>query len=191
MSELSLRSRIRSKVSRTHLNLRRLYLYLVLISIFFFKLFKQASHYLKDNSESLNLQAVYLKHLFSNCQIICPGGKIIYTFNNLVCGTTERNEVSKRKHWELNIAIKCIYFFFCIWQSTPALLLLSLLRLVWLNFACHFPGRFHRIFSLSRCRKRKRFFMRLKEFVVHFKTGKNLWLTLKNVFVCFWLFKRW
>ena len=159
---------------------------------YFYICFQTFSHYLKDNrGTSLNLLAVYLKHLFSNCQIICPGGIIIYTFNNLVCGTTERNEVSKRKHWELNIAIKCIYFFFCIWQSTPALLLLSLLRLVWLNFACHFPGRFHRIFSLSRCRKRKRFFKRLKEFVVHFKTGKNLWLTLKNVFVCFWLFKRW
>ena len=34
------------------------------------------------------------------------------------------------------------------------------------------------------------FFMPLQEFVVHFKTGKNLWLTLKNAFVCFWLFKR-
>ena len=176
MSELSLRSRIRSKVSRTHLNLRQLYLYLVLIFIFFFKLFKQASHYLKDNSESLNLQAVYLKHLFSNLQIICSGRKIIYTFNNLVCGTTQRNEVSKRKHWKLNIAIKCIYFFFCIWQSDPGTssvvasssYLIELLLL-----------------------QAEEVFMRLKEFVVHFKTGKNLWLTLKNVFVCFWLFKRW
>ena len=189
MSELSLRSRIRSKVSRIHLNLRQLYLYLVLIFTFVFKLFHTILRIIGE------LHGIYKPFIwnifFSNCQIICPGGKIIYTFNNLVCGTTERNEVSKRKHWELNIAIKCIYFFFCIWQSTPALLLLSLLRLVWLNFACHFPGRFHRIFSLSRCRKRKRFFMRLKEFVVHFKTGKNLWLTLKNVFVCFWLFKRW
>ena len=86
---------------------------------YFYICFQTFSHYLKDNrGTSLNLQAVYLKHLFSNCQIICPGGKIIYTFNNLVCGTTERNEVSKRKHWELNIAIKCIYFFFCIGQST-------------------------------------------------------------------------
>ena len=34
------------------------------------------------------------------------------------------------------------------------------------------------------------FFMPLQEFVVHFKTGKNLWLTLKNAFVRFWLFKR-
>ena len=122
MSELSLRSRIRSKVSRTHLNLRRLYLYLVVIFIFFFKLFKQASHYLKDNSESLNLQAVYLKHLFSNLQIICSGRKIIYTFNNLVCGTTQRNEVSKRS----NVFISSFVYD----NLTLALLLLSLLRLI-------------------------------------------------------------
>ena len=38
----------------------------------------------------------------------------------------------------------------------------------------------------------ERGFLRLsKNFVVHFKTEKNLWLTLKNAFVCFWLFKRW
>ena len=35
------------------------------------------------------------------------------------------------------------------------------------------------------------FFIPLQEFVVRFKTGKNLWLTLKNAFVRFWLFKRW
>ena len=46
---------------RTRLNLRQLYLYLVLVFTFVFKLFKQASHYLKDNSDiSLNLQAVFL-----------------------------------------------------------------------------------------------------------------------------------
>ena len=38
--------------------------------------------------------------------------------------------------------------------------------------------RIHRIFLLSRCRERNRFFMALQEFVVHFKRGKNLWLTL-------------
>ena len=53
---------------------------------------------LRDNSGiSLNLQAVYLKHLFSNFQIICSRRKIIYTFH-LFGGKTERNEVSKRKH---------------------------------------------------------------------------------------------
>ena len=43
LSELSLRQRIRSKVSRTRLNLRQLYLCLVLVFTFVFKLFKQAS----------------------------------------------------------------------------------------------------------------------------------------------------
>ena len=38
-----------------------------------------------------------------------------------------------------------------------------------------FWGRVHRIFFLS--------LMCLQEFVIHFKTGKNLWLTLKNAFV--------
>ena len=33
-------------------------------------------------------------------------------------------------------------------------------------------------------------FMPLQEFVVHFETGKKLWLTFKNAFVCFWLFNR-
>ena len=59
--EISLRQRIGSMVSRTHLNLRRLYLYLVLVFTFVFKLFIQASHYIKDNRcISLSLQAVYL-----------------------------------------------------------------------------------------------------------------------------------
>ena len=70
-----------------------------------------------------------------------------------------------------------------------ALLPWSVIRLVWLNYACHFLGRVHRILSLSRCRRRKRFLMPLQQFAVHFKTGKNLWLTLKNAFVCFWLFE--
>ena len=50
---------------------------------------------------------------------------------------------------------------------------------------CHFLGRVHRIFLFSRCRERKRFFMPLQEFVVQFKTRKNLRLTLKNAFVFF------
>ena len=63
-----------------------------------FKLFKQASHYLEDNSDiSLNVQAVYLLHLFSNFQIICSSRKVRYNFY-LFGGKTERNEVSKRKH---------------------------------------------------------------------------------------------
>ena len=43
--------------------------------------------------------------------------------------------------------------------------------------------RVHRIFSLSRCRRRKRFLCFSNDFLVHIKTGRNLWLTLKNAFV--------
>ena len=57
--ELSLRQRIGSMVSRTRLNLRRLFP--VFVFTFVFKLFVQASHYIKDNRcISLSLQAVYL-----------------------------------------------------------------------------------------------------------------------------------
>ena len=41
---------------RTRLNLRQLYLYLVLVFTFVFKLFKQASHYLNDNSGILSVR---------------------------------------------------------------------------------------------------------------------------------------
>ena len=41
------------------------------------------------------------------------------------------------------------------------------------------------LFSLVRCCQQKRFFMPLQEFVVHFKTGKNLWLNLKTLLFVF------
>ena len=56
--------------------------------------------------------------------------------------------------------------------------------LVELLLAIFWPRRVHRIFSLSQCRRRKRFFMLLQWFLVHIKTGRNRWLTLKNAFVC-------
>ena len=45
-------------------------------------------------------------------------------------------------------------------------------RLVWLNFCLPFSGPFSQDFLA---------FMRLQEFVVHFETGKNLWLTFKTL----------
>ena len=47
--------------------------------------------------------------------------------------------------------------------------------------ACHFLGRVHKIFLFSHCRERKRFFTPLREFVVQFKTRKNLRLTIKTL----------
>ena len=99
------------------------------------------------------------KFFFFKFQIICSRRKIIYTFY-LFGGKTERNEVSKWKHWKLSIAIKGIY--------------LTLLGLVWLNFCLLFYEPFIQDFKLSCYRKRKRFYMPLQELVVHFKSGKNL-----------------
>ena len=62
---------------------------------------------------------------------------------------------------------------------------LSLLRFVWLNFGLHFLGRVHKILLFCRCRERKRFFMFLREFVVQFKTRKNLRLTIKTLLFLF------
>ena len=104
--------------------------------------------------------------------------------SNVIVLLTERNEVSKRKHGKFNIAIKSIYFF-CIYDNRPWRFFRCqfFVSFGW-TFAYHFLGRVHRIFSLSRCRKRRRLFMPPR-ICSHFKTGKNLWLTLKNAFVCF------
>ena len=84
-----------------------------------------------------------------------------------------------------------IYFFFCIcdnrpWHFSRCCFAVLLSR----TFACHFLRRVHRVFLLSRCRERKRFFMPLQELVVQLKARENLRLTLKNAFVCFWLLER-
>ena len=116
-----------------------------------------------------------------------PREEKFYTFY-IFGGKTERNEVTKRKHWKFNIAIEGIYFFFCLYGNRP-----------WYFFRCRFFVLFGWIsgpcsqnflaFSLSLAKEV--FFIPLQEFVVHFKTGKNLRLTLKNAFFCFWLFRRW
>ena len=84
-----------------------------------------------------------------------------------------------------------LFLLLYMWQSTLALPPLSLLRFVWLNFGLPFSGPCSQeflVFSLSRA---KEVSMPLQEFVVQFKTRKNLRLTLKNALVCFQLFKRW
>ena len=79
--------------------------------------------------------------------------------SNVIVLLTERNEVSKRKHGKFNIAIKSIYFF-CIYDNRPWRFFRCqfFVSFGW-TFAYHFLGRVHRIFSLSRCRKRRRLFM--------------------------------
>ena len=66
--------------------------------------------------------------------------------------------------------------------ASPFCLIELLLAIFW--------DLFTGFFVRSRCREGERFFMPLQELVVQFKTRKNLRLTLKNAFVCFWLFKR-
>ena len=101
-----------------------------------FKLFKQASHYLEDNSDiSLNVQSVYLLHLFSNFQIICSRGKVRYTFY-LFGGKTEEMKCPSESTNGLKVFISSLVG----WHSTLALLPLSLLRLVRFNFCLLFSG---------------------------------------------------
>ena len=121
---------------------------------------------------------ILTEQLFSNLQIICSRRKIIYSFY-LFDGKTEKNEVSKGKHGKFHIASKGIYFFFCICDNRPwRFFRCRFFVLFGWTLACHFLSRVHKIFSLPRCRERKRF-------VVHFKTGKNPWLTLKNALFVF------
>ena len=91
-----------------------------------------------------------------------PAHYLIITISissNVIVVLTGRNEVSKRKHGKFNIAIKSIYFF-CIYDNRPwRFFRCQFFVFFGWTFAYHFLGRVHRIFSLSRCRKRRRLFM--------------------------------
>ena len=172
--ELSLRQRIGSMVSRTRLNLRRLYfslcLFLHLFSNFLYKLHTLLR--IIDVFHWVYKPFIFKIFFLSNFQIICSRRKKIYTFY-LFGGKTERNKVSKQKHWKFKIAMKGIYFFFCVYDNRP-----------WHFLRCRFLSCLVELFLAI--------FMPLQEFVVYFETGKNLWITFKNgFFVCFWLFKSW
>ena len=70
---------------------------------------------------------------------------------------TERNEVSKQKHWKFNIAIKNIYFFLYIYDNRPLHFFCCRFFVLfsWV-FACHFlePGSHDFLaFSLSRAKE--------------------------------------
>ena len=113
---------------------------------------------------------IHLKSFFfQNSKSFAREENIIYTFY-LFGGKTERNEVSKWKHWKFNIAIEGM----TIWQSTLALPPLTRLHLFRLNFCLLFYAPCIKHFPLSCNRKRKRFYMPLQELVVHFKSEKNL-----------------
>ena len=118
--ELSLRQRIGSMVSRTRLNLRRLYfslcLFLHLFSNFLYKLHTILR--IIDVFHWVYKPFIFKIFFLSNFQIICSRRKKIYTFY-LFGGKTERNKVSKQKHWKFKIAMKGIYFFFCVYDNRP------------------------------------------------------------------------
>ena len=85
------------------------------------------------------------------------------------------------------VVFEGIYFFFCVRDNRPWPFLRCRFSVLfgW-TLACHLVlGRVHRIFFFSSCRERKRFFMPLREFVVQFKTRKNLRLSLKKRFCLF------
>ena len=76
---------------------------------------------------------------------------------------TERNEVSKQKHWKFNIAIKGIYFFLYIYDNRPLHFFCCrfFVFFSWV-FACHFlePGSQDFLaFSLSRARAKEVFYV--------------------------------
>ena len=132
------------KVSRTRLIFWQLYLYHVLVFTFVFKVFKQASHRLKDNSgfHWIYRPFIHLKSFFfQNFKSFAREENIIYTFY-LFGGKTERNEVSKWKHWKFNIAIEGINFFFWISDNRPWHFLRwrVYIFLGW-TFACYFMRR--------------------------------------------------
>ena len=122
----------------------------VLVFTFIFKLFIQLHTILRiiDVFHWVYKPFIFKIFFLSNFQIICSRRKKIYTFY-LFGGKTERNKVSEQKHWKFKMAMKGIYFFFCIYDNR----LWHFFRcryfvLFGWTFPCHFLGRVHRIFSL-------------------------------------------
>ena len=118
-------------------------------------------------------------------QIICSRRKIIYTFTTLVAKLKEMKCPSESTKSLTSLLKVLIYFFLYIYDNRPwHFFRCPFFVLFGCTFACHFLSR---IFSLSRPRERKRFFMPLQEFEFYFKTGKlrtpdSLWKTLSIVF---------
>ena len=92
----------------------------VLVFTFIFKLFIQLHTILRIIEVFHWVYKPFIFKIFflSNFQIICSRRKKIYTFY-LFGGKTERNKVSKQKHWKFKIAMKGIYFFFCVYDNRP------------------------------------------------------------------------
>ena len=111
--ELSLRQRIGSMVSRTRLNLRRLYfslcLFLHLFSNFLYKL-----HTILRIIDVFHwvYKPFIFKIFFQISKLFAREGKQFTPFTSLVAKLKEI--VCKQKYWKFKIAMKGIYFFFCV-----------------------------------------------------------------------------
>ena len=120
-----------------------------------------------------------------NFQIICSRTKIIYIFY-LFGGKLREMKCPSKSTESLTLQLKVFISsstYLIIDPCTSSVVAFSSCSVEFL--LAIFWSRVHRIFLLSRCHEheQKRYFMCLQEFVIHFKTGKNLWLTLKNAFV--------
>ena len=146
--ELSLRQRIGSMVSRTRLNLRRLYfslcLFLHLFSNFLYKL-----HTILRIIDVFHwvYKPFIFKIFFQISKLFAREGKQFTPFTSLVAKLKEI--VCKQKHWKFKITMKGIYFFFCIYDNRPwPFFRCRYFVLFGWTFSCHFLGRVPRIFSL-------------------------------------------
>ena len=181
--ELSLRQRIGSMVSRTRLNLRRLYFSLCLFLHFFSNFFIQLHTILRiiDVFHWVYKPLIF-KIFFQISKLFAREGKQFTPFTSLVAKLKEikcpsKSTESLKSRWKVFISFS-VYMTIDLGTSSAVASCL-----VWLNFFLPFSGPCSQDFLA---------FMPLQEFVVYFETGKNLWLTFKNSFLfCFWLFKSW
>ena len=170
-------------VSRTRLNLRRLYLYLVLVFTFVFNLLNKLHTIIRIIDVFHWVYKPSIFNIFVQIfQIICSRRKIIYTFY-LFGDKTERNEVLQQKHWKFNIAFKDIYFFSRIYDNRPwhflrCRFLSYLVEILLAIFWAVFTG-FSRFYASPRiCSS----FRNRKEPMAHFQNA---------FFFVFWLFSWW
>ena len=119
-----------------------------LVFIFVFKLFVQASHYIKDNRWFHWVYKPFILNIFYRIsKSFSREGKQFTPLTSLVAKLKEI--VCKQKHWKFKIAMKGIYFFFCVYDNRPwHFFRCRYFVLFGWTFSCHFLGRVHRIFSL-------------------------------------------
>ena len=130
-----------------------------------------------ESTESLTSRLIYGKYLemFYKC---CSSSALFCTFLSIMI----QDDCKRRTLFRVfrgHVVFEGIHFFLRCRFSV----------LFGWTLACHFLGRVHGIFLFPRCRERKTFFMRLREFVVQFKTWKNLRLTKKTLLFVFYSLK--